>query len=316
MGARSLTNEFHWFFGVVETRPEMDPRNLGRVKVRALYYHSPFKKDIKTEDLPWATVIMPPDSASNSGTGSTPFGLVEGSWVFGFFKDGKYAQEPVVLGSFNGIEPELEEFAKGNDPKADGGDSFCSYDEINVGDGFRDGRTEDELELAPKNATGHTFPDGKESEGNDQGVDFDDETQTKYPKKEYLKCSDVNHIALGLKNNLKDKLYGLKFKSRQKGGLIDDGFCIGGIGMKEFECGIIQSKFNSKYNIKPINSTTYETKIEHYKPFTETPEALNDSAEVVYDKSTIKDERIYSTDVDVRNKEEKEEDPCKNSEGK
>jgi hypothetical protein len=305
MASRSQTNEFYWFFGVVETRPEQDPKNLGRVKVRALYYHSPFKKDIPTDKLPWALVVMPPTSASNSGIGTTPFGLVEGSWVFGFFKDGKYAQEPVILGTFNGIEPELEEQAKGNNPNSDGGDSFCSYDEKNPGDGFRDGRTETERELAPKIAKNHKFPDGKETEGNDQGVDFEDEIQPKYPREDYLKCSDVNHVALGSKEKFKDKLYGLKYKSRKAGGLIDDGFCIAETGMEDFECGIIESVFNKKFEIKPIKSTTYKTKLETYKPFTETPEKLNDSAEVIYDKSTIKNEKIYSTDIDIRNSEKK-----------
>lgn len=304
MGSRSSTDEFHWFFGVVETRPEKDPRNLGRVKVRALYYHSPFKKDIPTDKLPWASVIMSPENASNSGIGSTPAGLVEGSWVFGFFKDGKYAQEPVIIGSFNGIEPELEEFAKGNDPKSDGGDSFCSYNEKNAGDGFRDGREESEREIAPKIAKKHKFPDGKNLEGNEQGVDFEDEIQPKYPREEYIGCSDVNHIALGMKEKLKDKTYGLKYKSREAGGLVDDGFCIAETGMTQFECGIVNgSKFNSKYGIQSILSTTYKTKIENYKPFTETPEALNDSAEIIYDKSTIKNEKIYSTDVQIRNAE-------------
>ena len=135
-------------------------------------------------------------------------------------------------------------------------------------------------------------------------VDFEDEIQPKYPREEYIGCSDVNHIAWGMKEKLKDKTYGVKYKSREAGGLVDDGFCIAETGMTQFECGIVNgSKFNSKYGIQSILSTTYKTKIENYKPFTETPEALNDSAEIIYDKSTIKNEKIYSTDVQIRNAE-------------
>jgi len=315
MSERSERGTFFWFIGVVETRPEEDPKNLGRVQVRVLDYHSPFKKDIKTKNLPWAPIIMPPTSASNSGIGQTPFGLVEGSWVFGFFLDGKYAQQPVVIGSFNGIEPELKDQNSGVDLKAEGG---CSVYQKNAGDGFRDGRTEEQRKLHPKIPKNHKFPDGKENEGNDQGASFDDEVQTKYPREQFINCPDVNPIALGNIKKYIDKLYGLKFKSRTKGGIVDDGFCVAEIGMEDFESGIINqegvSKFNKKFNISPITTTAYKTKIKNYKPFTETPEALNDAAEIIYDKTAIKDgEEIYKTDSYIRNKDLKEikDEKCK-----
>lgn len=86
-----------WFIGVVEDR--QDPEQLGRVKVRVFGLHTADTSKISTEDLPWANVMMPVNSASISGVGITPTGLVEGSWVVGFFVDGDNAQDPIIMGS-------------------------------------------------------------------------------------------------------------------------------------------------------------------------------------------------------------------------
>lgn len=92
---------FIWFEGVVEDID--DPLMLGRVRVRAIGFHSPNKTDIKTSDLPWAGVIMPVTSASVSGIGRSPTGILCGSWVVGYFRDGEAAQDPVVFGTIVGI---------------------------------------------------------------------------------------------------------------------------------------------------------------------------------------------------------------------
>ena len=76
---------FHWFVGVVESRN--DPSQIGRVQVRVLGHHTENKNAIPTEDLPWATVMMPTTSPANSGLGTSPSFIVEGSWVVGFFMD-------------------------------------------------------------------------------------------------------------------------------------------------------------------------------------------------------------------------------------
>lgn len=121
-------NGFFWFIGVIEDR--MDPLQLGRVRVRAHGWHTSSKTEIKTENLPWAQVIMPNTSASVSGVGSSPSGLVEGSWVVGFFLDGMEAQEPLIIGSFHGL----------------------SMDRPSANDGFSDPRTN--TASAPKKVTG------------------------------------------------------------------------------------------------------------------------------------------------------------------
>ena len=61
---------FQWFIGVVEDR--MDPKRLGRLRVRCLGHHTENKDKIKTEDLPWAHPMNPITSATVSGIGQTP----------------------------------------------------------------------------------------------------------------------------------------------------------------------------------------------------------------------------------------------------
>jgi len=100
-----------WFFGVVEDRK--DPLKLGRVRVRCYTWHTDDKKKIPTEALPWAQCVQPVTSAATSGIGRSPTGLVEGSWVFGFFMDDEDAQKPMVLGSLAGIPTELSNKEKG-----------------------------------------------------------------------------------------------------------------------------------------------------------------------------------------------------------
>tara|TARA_S200002703_G_scaffold121024_3_gene106860 strand:- start:705 stop:1694 length:990 start_codon:yes stop_codon:yes gene_type:complete len=88
---------FHWFTGVIEDIN--DPLEMGRYKVRCFGYHSEIREQIQTDNLPWAHVMMPVTSASTSGIGHSATGLLAGSWVIGFFRDGSNAQDPVIMGS-------------------------------------------------------------------------------------------------------------------------------------------------------------------------------------------------------------------------
>jgi len=106
---------FVWWFGVVENTD--DPLKLGRVKVRIFGFHSEDKSKIPTADLPWAHPLQDVSSASISGVGRSPNGLLNGSHVFGFFRDGSSAQQPVVMFSVGGIPTKLADKTKGfNDP--------------------------------------------------------------------------------------------------------------------------------------------------------------------------------------------------------
>lgn len=77
-----------WFVGVVENRN--DPRKEGRVQVRAFGIHGT-NAQIPTERLPWAICI------SGNYDPNYPIPPLN-AWVFGFFIDGRDAQQPMILG--------------------------------------------------------------------------------------------------------------------------------------------------------------------------------------------------------------------------
>ena len=77
-----------WFVGVVENRN--DPRKEGRVQVRAFSVHGT-NAQVPTESLPWAVCI------SGSYDPNYPIPPLN-AWVFGFFIDGRDAQQPMILG--------------------------------------------------------------------------------------------------------------------------------------------------------------------------------------------------------------------------
>ncbi len=104
-------NGFIWFLGVVEDRN--DPSQLGRMRVRCYGFHTEDKGQIPTEELPWAIPLQDITSAAINGMGRSPTGLVEGSWVVGFFLDGNRAQEPVVIGSVASAPSEFPNKQKG-----------------------------------------------------------------------------------------------------------------------------------------------------------------------------------------------------------
>lgn len=149
MSTGFMQHQFVWFTGVVEDRA--DPLYLNRVKVRCFGYHVDDKAKLPTSELPWATVMMPATSAMASGVGETTHGLVEGSWVVGFFRDGTDMQDPVVMGSVGGLNINEADPSKGfNDPngiypkKTD--DTYTNYyGESDVNKAARGGATQQVL---------------------------------------------------------------------------------------------------------------------------------------------------------------------------
>ena len=91
---------FYWWIGEVEDNE--DPLQIGRVKCRVLNYYTTPKggtaTELKTEDLPWATVLQPTDQAGSWGLGKSSGWLQPGAIVMGFFMDGQDAQMPLVMG--------------------------------------------------------------------------------------------------------------------------------------------------------------------------------------------------------------------------
>lgn len=92
---------FYWWIGVVEDRN--DPEKIGRCRVRILGYHLDNKEVLPTGDLPWAMPMQSITSAGISGKGSAPLGPLEGTWVVGFFLDGKDKQQPMIMGTMGGL---------------------------------------------------------------------------------------------------------------------------------------------------------------------------------------------------------------------
>ena len=107
-------NGFLWFTGVVEDRN--DPNKVGRVRVRALGHHTSNTTILPTSDLPWAHCMLPSTSAGICGLGMSATGLVEGSWVLGYFRDGNERQEMIVLGTLPGYPAELSQAGGFYDP--------------------------------------------------------------------------------------------------------------------------------------------------------------------------------------------------------
>lgn len=100
-----LGKDITWFYGVVEDR--FDPLNNGRYRVRVMGYHTDQKAKseelgIPTNELLWMRAATSTDSASISGIGNSPTGLVEGTHVFGFFSD-PFLQVGTIICTLPGI---------------------------------------------------------------------------------------------------------------------------------------------------------------------------------------------------------------------
>ena len=89
-----------FYVGCVENR--MDPLRLGRCQVRIVGLHTPDKTVLPTLDLPWAYPMGPITSASISGLGWSPTGVVQGTWVIVIFLDVDQ-QQPIMIGTIGGI---------------------------------------------------------------------------------------------------------------------------------------------------------------------------------------------------------------------
>ena len=86
----------------------------GRLRVRCLGVHTGDKLALPTADLPWASVTLPTTASGISGLGQSPSFIVEGSWVWGYFRDGSgLMQEMVIVGTLPGMPKELGNTKKG-----------------------------------------------------------------------------------------------------------------------------------------------------------------------------------------------------------
>lgn len=92
-------NTTPFFTGVVEDIN--DPEQGGRVRIRIFGHHTPDQEEIPTSSLPWSCVSLPITSPSISGMGTSPTGLLPGSWVTGYFRDVD-KNDSLIIGSLPG----------------------------------------------------------------------------------------------------------------------------------------------------------------------------------------------------------------------
>jgi hypothetical protein len=198
----------NFFYGIVEDRN--DPLKIGRVRVRVHGLHTDDKSLIATPDLPWSQVLIPTTSAGLSGFGHG-HGLVEGTSVFGMFRDDN-RQDFLVLGVALGINQKgyketitnellTRSVDKGfNDPRRQTQTDYdTTVDGLNSG---TDKKRPNELTLALD--TSPQLPESLEikyDNGNDGKGSKIIEPSSKelpyYPLRDYYEESDLNRFARG-----------------------------------------------------------------------------------------------------------------------
>ena len=97
---------FNWWIGQVEKSSREDPEVKGanRYKVRIVGEHLKDCEVVPTDDLPWASVMMPVTVPFNVGNRTGAHSqLKRGSWVIGFYLDPE-KQKPIIMGSI-GMTP-------------------------------------------------------------------------------------------------------------------------------------------------------------------------------------------------------------------
>jgi hypothetical protein len=277
-----------FWFGVIEDR--LDPLEIGRCRVRILGFHPQLKKDFPTNKLPWAQIIQPSHSASLSGKGISPTGLVEGSWVVGFFVDNGSAQIPIIMGSICGMNEETKE-----------GD--------NPGDCFRDLREENDLAIFPVDEfEKKEYPNGKESDGDAHGAQIKNVSKSKnYPRELYSPESsgrergtpDLNILAIGDLQRI-DKTIVKTKRDPVGSGLRDIGIDVADCDTPRFNCGVTNESGVNIGTIKGLGigvnsqeSSSVPSRKTKYKQFKDKPTNNNaiqiDSSKTMNLKPTMVD---------------------------
>ena len=216
----------NFFTGVVEDRN--DPLQVGRVRVRIYGLHTDDKSLIGTPDLPWCDVLMPTSTASLSGLGLSPHGLVEGTTVMGMFRDESDMQDFVVMGSLFGLPSDKWKIPNGdgdaaigrsadhgfNDPRRDSSGKPATLIPPSLGE---DSDYVDSIDGAKNSGSGRNWeltrgldvfpriPTSLDQKLDGSGTKINNPDKgVRYPKETYTKDSstDVNKIATtGGQNN-------------------------------------------------------------------------------------------------------------------
>jgi hypothetical protein len=90
---------FNWWVGQIETNKDDDPKKSGRYRIRIVGQHLKDCDSTPTNELPWASVMMPVTTPFTDGLSSgASVGLEQGNWVVGFYMDSD-KQKPIIMGS-------------------------------------------------------------------------------------------------------------------------------------------------------------------------------------------------------------------------
>ncbi len=118
-----LGGSFYWFIGQVADdstwRENQNPGKFEKVsempawgyryKVRIIGHHDQDEADVTAEQLPWAQVMYPVTAGTGHGGSYQSPAIKQGSFVFGFFLDGKDQQTPIIMGCLgNNAKTKLE----------------------------------------------------------------------------------------------------------------------------------------------------------------------------------------------------------------
>lgn len=181
--------------GVVEGRK--DPLEMGRVRVRIAGFHTHKTSRVGTndpnevldpDDLPWAIVALPTTSGGMHGIGPSVHGLVEGTCVVGYFRDGARGEQPVITHVIPGIVESVgSETVSAAQYDVDGATRL-------EGAGFFDPRSKEELANAPRPMKSVT--DGVEAK---QAVHFPHDKTADFETRSGSQVShpDVHKLARG-----------------------------------------------------------------------------------------------------------------------
>ena len=96
---------FRWWIGQIppigSQKGQANGEGWGnRIKVRILGYHPYSTAELPNDDLPWAQILMSPNTGSGGSNYAVNHKLRPGDVVFGFFLDGDNGQLPVITGIF------------------------------------------------------------------------------------------------------------------------------------------------------------------------------------------------------------------------
>lgn len=117
---------FNWWIGQIESVKETDVKGADRWKVRIIGLHPKTCDEVDSEDLPWATAMMPVTNPHTpGGKFSVSNQLNDGCWVVGFFLDTE-KQQPVIMGSIGRV-PESKSDADAEPTPGVGCNSFTTF---------------------------------------------------------------------------------------------------------------------------------------------------------------------------------------------